>query len=143
MSKNNKSKRDVILGILLISVISLCIFNFLEMRDLIGLKVNLDKGIQLNGMHWECEREYNTTKKIGCEGRCDADKCDLSKVCDISPESCGIGKWFWTWDIVNYKIWNYLDTNDVVHCFELKDCGCEITWKYEKACTRDILVRDK
>jgi len=143
MSKNKKSKRDVILGILLISVISLCIFNFLEMRDLIGLKVNLDKGIQLNGMHWECEREYDTTKKIGCEAECDANKCDLLQICDIAPESCGFNEPFWTYSLLDYSVTNYPDSNDAIHCFELKDCGCEMTWKYEKACTRDILVRDK
>jgi len=140
MNKNKKSKRDVILGILLISVISLCIFNFLEMRDLIGLKVNLDKGIQLNGMHWECEREYETTKKIGCDFR-----CEVSELVYQTYRGRGGTELLMpsTIDLKTGQMFIYETSNDVATCYELKDFGCEITWKYEKACTRDILVRDK
>ena len=141
MNKNKKSKE--MSNILIVALILVALLSIWNTVDIYNFKDIFKKGFQLNGMHWECEREYDTTKKIGCDGRCDTDKCDLEKICDIAPESCDGFSPFWTYDLVSYKVWNYPDSNDATHCFELKECGCEITWKYEKACIRDILVRDK
>jgi hypothetical protein len=47
------------------------------------------------------------------------------------------------------SIWNTVDIYNFKDIFKKgfqlngMHCGCEMTWKYEKACTRDILVRDK
>jgi hypothetical protein len=114
----------LIISALVVSVY--CILTWNNFNEIKSLKKEL-----IYNTHWECEKEYDTDKKIGCDLRC-----------EVSEEVYKTGISFKTINYRTGQMFIYANSGDVATCYELKELNCEITWNYEKACTRYILVRN-